>query len=364
VHWVRPVLVAEVAFGGMTGDGLLRHPTFLGLRDDKPATEVRAEHAEDSPGSDDSPEDSAPETLPSRPHRAERSELAQSHPFTHPEKVLYPEPGITKRELGEYYELVAERMLPHVRNRPLTLVRCPEGTKKPCFFQKHPGDGTPKEIRLVQVPEGDGTAPYGVIDDVQGLFALVQVGALEIHTWGSHADTAENPDLLVLDLDPDPSVPFARVADAAHELRRVFEGAKLESFVKTTGGKGLHVCVPIRPELSWDEAKGFCRRIAEELVKSAPDRYVATASKSKRRGKIFIDYLRNGRGATFVAPFSTRARSGAPIALPLEWDEVHGELDPSAFTLRAVRERLSRGGADPFQRMPSLAPSLKRLVRA
>ena len=347
VHWVEPVLVAEVAFSSRTEDELLRHPTFLGLRDDKPAEDVKAEHAQET----------SVAVAASAP--AARS---KAYPLTHADKVLYPEQGITKRDLLDYYALVAARMLPHVVNRPLTLVRCPEGYGKACFFQKHPSKKMPDGIRSVAVREQDGKAPYSVIDDEQGLFGLVQLGALEIHTWGSRADDPEHPDLLVFDLDPDPSVPFATVSASARELRQIFEAAKLESFVKTTGGKGLHVCLPIRPELTWDEAKDFCRRIAEDLAERAPDRYVATVSKAKRKGKIFIDYLRNARSATFVAPYSTRAREGAPIAVPLTWDELDDDFRPDTLTLKTITKRLTKGGPDPFARMLTLAPSLKALV--
>jgi bifunctional non-homologous end joining protein LigD len=191
---------------------------------------------------------------------------------------------------------------------------------------------------------------------------LVQLGALEIHTWGSHADDAEHPDIVVFDLDPDPDVDFSEVCRAAQELRRVFEAAKLESFVKTAGGKGLHVCLPIAPELTWREAKDFTQRIAEEFVRRSPDKFVATVSKSKRRGKIFIDYLRNGRGATFVAPYSTRARKNAPIATPLEWDELGPKLKPDGFTLRNIAQRLAKQRHDPFERMARTTQSLRALL--
>lgn len=281
-----------------------------------------------------------------------------AYPLTHPDKVLYPEAGITKRELLEYYELVAERMLPHVQNRPLTVVRCPDGVGSHCFFQKHPRERAPDGIRWVSIREKEGKAPYAVVDDARGLFSLVQLAALEIHTWGARADDHERPDLLVFDLDPDPELEFARVIEAARELRQVFDGAGLESFVKTAGGKGLHVCVPIQPELGWDAIKGFTQRVAEELAATSPSRYVATVSKAKRKGKIFIDYLRNARGATFVAPYSTRARGQAPLAMPLEWDELTPGFRPEQLTLRAVRERLASETADPFARLARLRPSL------
>ncbi len=339
VHWVKPKLVGEVAFTGFTSDGLLRHPTFQGLREDKSAEQVRAE----------TPADGV-------------SAAAPDYPLTNPDKVLYATQRITKRDLLDYYALVAERMLPHVRNRPLTLVRCPNGFDKPCFFQKHPGEGVPEGLRSVPIREKEGKAPYSVIDDERGLFGLVQLGALEIHTWGSRADDPEHPDTVVFDLDPDPSVPFTEVMVAARELRAIFEGAKLECFVKTAGGKGLHVCIPIAPELEWAQVKDFSHRVAEAMAQGSPDRYLATATKSKRRGKIFIDYLRNARGATFVAPYSTRARDGAPVAVPLSWDELTPKLRPDQWNLRNLRERLQDQASDPFSRLATHTQSLRSLL--
>jgi bifunctional non-homologous end joining protein LigD len=341
VTWVEPKLVAQIGFTETTSEGLLRHPTFKGLRDDKPAREVKLEE---------------PQKLEAKPKPPAASKTA--YVITHPDKVLYPELGITKQEVLDYYALVAERMLPHVANRPLTLVRCPNGRDKPCFFQKHPGAGTPPGIRRISIREKEGKSPYSVIDDATGLFGLVQLGALEIHTWGSRADDFEHADLLVFDLDPDPSLDYAAVITGAHAIREVFEHAKLETFVKTTGGKGLHVCVPIAPELDWDHVKAFTAHVAKALAERSPELYVATQSKAARTGKIFIDYLRNGRGATFIAPYSTRARENAPLAIPLEWDELSTKLLPNHFTLRNVQRRLEKLKQDPFERMSQLAQRL------
>jgi bifunctional non-homologous end joining protein LigD len=337
VQWVKPELVAEVSFTEMTQEGLLRHPSFQGLREDKPAQEVNMETAVSIES---------------------RAVSTRKFPITNPTKVLFPAQGITKQELLEYYAVVAKRMLPHVKNRPLTLVRCPNGYGKPCFFQKHPGNTAVAGLREIPIREKEGKSSYSALDDAQGLFALVQLGALEIHTWGSRADDFEHPDTLVFDLDPDPSVDYTAVIAGAHAVREVFEHAGLETFVKTTGGKGLHVCVPIRPDLSWDEAKDFTSRVAHAIAERSPGLYVATQSKAKRKGKTFIDYLRNGRGATFIAPYSTRAREGAPIAVPLEWDELSPKLPPDHFNLRNIKKRLSILKKDPFERMSQLAPRL------
>ncbi len=287
-----------------------------------------------------------------------RTGPAHGYVITHPEKVLWPEQRITKQEVLDYYGLVADRMLPHVANRPLTLVRCPRGFGKPCFFQKHPSATMPPGIRSISIRGGEGKALYSVIDDRIGLFGLVQLGALEIHTWGSRADDFEHPDLLVFDLDPDEAVGYQAVIDGAQALRKVFEQANLETFVKTTGGKGLHVCVPVSPDLTWEEAKDFTNRIASAMAAQSPSLYLATQSKAKRKGKTFIDYLRNARGATFIAPYSTRARENAPIAVPLEWDELSAKLKPDHFNLRNVSKRLAQLGHDPFERLVQLRQRL------
>ncbi len=338
-HWVEPKLVAEVVFTEVTSDGMLRHPRFIALREDKPAREVKLE-------------------LPA-PTGPGVKQTAKTYPITNPTKVLYPEDGITKRELLDYYALVADRMLPHVGNRPLTLVRCPNGYDKQRFFQKHPSAAKVDGLRSIAIREKEGKAPYSVLDDERGLFALVQLAALEIHTWGSRADDFEHADTLVFDLDPDEQVDYKAVIDAARTVRHIFESAKLESFVKTTGGKGLHVCVPIAPKLEWDAVKDFTGRVAEAMAKSSPELYVATQSKAKRRGKTFIDYLRNGRGATFIAPYSTRAREGAPIAVPLEWDELSTKLPPNHFTVRNIEQRLAKLASDPFARLATLPQALE-----
>jgi bifunctional non-homologous end joining protein LigD len=273
--------------------------------------------------------------------------------LTHPDRVLYPERGTTKRDLADYYAKVADYILPHVANRPLSLVRCPEGQDKQCFFQKHVGAGVPAPIRAIPIHDKNGDVEYTTVDDVLGLIALVQMSVLEIHTWGSHADDPERPDLLVLDLDPDTALPWRRVAESALVIRERLRQLGLESFVKTTGGKGLHVCAPIRRTLSWDQTKAFCKRIADDLARDEPKSYVATVSKAKRHGKIFVDYLRNGRGATFIAPYSTRARPGAPVATPLAWEELAESRAP-AFDIDSVIRRLLRAKDDPWAEINSI----------
>jgi bifunctional non-homologous end joining protein LigD len=265
--------------------------------------------------------------------------------------VLYPADGITKQELALYYEAVADWILPHVEDRPLTVVRCPEGHEKGCFYQKHASAGQPGAIRLVPIQE-DGASKaedYLMVDSLQGLVSLVQMGVLEMHTWGSRTRRLEFPDQAVFDLDPDPAVPWERVVEAARLLRERLEGLGLESFLKTTGGKGLHVVVPLAARQGWEEVKEFTRLVALRLSAEFPDRYVATMSKARRRGKIFIDYLRNGRGATAVAAYSSRARRGAPVSTPVRWEELDHRLRPDAYTVRNLPQRLQRLRRDPWE---------------
>jgi bifunctional non-homologous end joining protein LigD len=338
VHWVEPKLVAEVAFSGWTDEGILRQSRFEGLREDKPSAEVVLERP--APG--------AP--------------AAPRFNLTHPDKILYPEEGITKRDLAEYYESISDWILPHLVDRPLSLVRCPEGVGKPCFYQKHAHAGTPDVVRRVQIAEGT----YLTIDGLPGLIALVQMGVLEIHPWGSRVDRLEKPDRMTIDLDPAEDVPWARMIETAQTLRGRLRELGLESFVKTTGGKGLHVVVPVQARRGWDELKEFSRAIAEEFVRAAPQWFVATMTKSKRPGKIFLDFFRNTRGATSVAPYSTRSRPGAPVSTPVSWEELPLVKSGKEFTLATVPARLQGLRADPwkgfFQLRQSITGSMRRAV--
>jgi len=250
---------------------------------------------------------------------------------------------VTKGELADYLERVSPWMLPHVARRPLMLVRCPNGISK-CFVQKHvslPG--------VSGVDVGDDEE-HTMVEDTKGLVALAQGGVVEIHTWGSHAGSIERPDLLVFDLDPDPSVKWKEVVSAARLIRERLEGLGLASFVKTTGGKGLHVVCAIAPKMTWDAAKEFASGVAHAIVKEEPGRFVATMTKSKRKGKIFIDFFRNGRGATFIAPYSPRSRPGAPVAMPVDWDELD-DIEPNQFTVRNAFERLDAQKRDPWENL-------------
>ena len=279
--------------------------------------------------------------------------------LTHPDRVLYPNQGITKLELAQYYEQVADWMLPHVEGRPLTLVRCLSGHKKQCFYQRHVTESLRDPIRSISVKEGRSTVAYVAVDSTPGLIALVQMGVLEIHTWGSREDHLERPDRLTFDLDPDPALPWKRVKEAAQALRGRLSDLGLHSFVKTTGGKGLHVVVPILPRQDWDVVKTFARKVAERFAEGAPELYIATMSKAKRQGKIFIDYLRNARTATAISAYSTRARNGAPVSVPLRWDELATDVREDHFTIRNVPQRLARLRRDPWEGYEKLRAPLK-----
>jgi bifunctional non-homologous end joining protein LigD len=267
--------------------------------------------------------------------------------LTHPDRILYPEQGITKRDLATYYQRIADRMLPHVAGRPLTLVRCPQGYAKQCFYQRHTNESLDPAIHAILVADNKSTASYVSIDSLPGLIALVQMGVLEIHTWGARAENIDKPDQLVFDLDPDPSVSWPALKQAALMLKKYLSDLALSAFLKTTGGKGLHIVVPIVPTKDWPFVKDFAKAVAQTIVREKPDLYIATMSKAKRKGKIFIDYLRNAKTATAVCAYSTRARAGAPVSLPIRWDEL--TRDPRAhFTVQTVPKRLARLRNDPW----------------
>jgi bifunctional non-homologous end joining protein LigD len=379
VVFADPRLVGEVAFTEWTADGALRHPSFRGLREDKAAREVVREAPGPAP---DETEDDVPTRArtakrapaarrrgaeggvpPTRPRRdaagGGASERVAGVALSNPDKVLWPDVRVTKRDLARYYEAVAERMVPYLAGRPLMLLRCPEGVGRPCFFQKHMAHAPPEGVRTVEIEEKSGRDLYLTVDGVTGVVALVQMGALELHGWGSRADRVERPDRIVFDLDPAPEVRFPRVVAAALDVRERLRALGLASFVKTTGGKGLHVEVPIARAHDWDRVKAFSRAFAERMVADAPREYVAGASKALRKGRIFVDWLRNGRGATAVVPYSTRARAGAPVATPLSWDEATPRLDPTRFTWRTVPKRVA-STRDPWRDFGARAQRLPR----
>ena len=354
VHWVDPDLVAEISFGEWTADGRLRHPVFHGLREDKPARDVVAERpADEGPPAAAASAPRAPRARRPRA-QAERAAAAKrgvaSSPratvkLTSPDKVLFPDPGITKLELARYWEEVAEHALPFMERRPLTLKRCPDGYGVQCFYQKHVGIGVPEAVARISIKADE--EPYAMVDGLPALLGLVQISALELHVWGSRAEHLDQPDIIVFDLDPAEDVGWRAVVDAAVLIRERLEGLGLRGFVRLTGGKGLHVVVPVVPGPEWPAVKKFARAFVNDIVGEHPRRFTSSIAKSQRGGKIFIDYLRNDREATAIASYSPRARAGAPVALPIEWEELdrgtqtaprYGLLDVPALVRRRERD--------------------------
>ena len=318
-HWVQPKLVAEVAFAEFTADNVVRHASFIGLRTDKPAKAVVAETPIAAPTFDDGIK------------------------ITSADRIIFPGDGITKGELADYYRKVGAIMLPWAARRPISLVRCPQGRAKACFFQKHDAGGFGDTVHKVAIAEKDGgTEDYLWIDSVAGIIACVQMGTIEFHGWGARSDDVEHPDRLVIDLDPDESLGFDDVKKAAVDIKAHLADLGLVSFAMLSGGKGVHVVVPLRPEAAWPAVKDFADRFARALATAEPDRFVATMSKAKRKGRVFIDWLRNQRGSTAVLPYVARARPGAAVSAPVTWEELRDIDSAGLFTIRDADKLLER----------------------
>ncbi|HZD24928.1 MAG TPA: non-homologous end-joining DNA ligase [Alphaproteobacteria bacterium] len=327
---------------------MIRQARFLGLREDKPAESVTLEAASSNVGSGENPRPDQPESTGDAVIGGVR--------LSHPDKPLYPQQGITKRALAGYLEAVAARMLPHLENRLLSVVRCPQGTQETCFFQRHRDAGLGAYLRSLDVEKSSGgSREYLYLASKTELISAAQLGILEFHVWGSRIDAVERPDRLVFDLDPDPSVGFEEVKTAAVLMRDSLDALGLRSFPLVTGGKGVHVVAPLTRRHEWPVVKAFAKALAERVVEDDPERYVATMSKAKRKGRIFIDHFRNGRSATAIAPYSPRAREGAPLAWPVSWNELQ-KLDAAhRFRLGDV----DLDAADPWADYPHLRQNLK-----
>ena len=368
VTWVKPDLVGVVEFTEWTDDGLLRHPSFQGLREDKPAKQIVRE----IPQQLSTKGQSAKESLSrSRTKRIVSKTNADSNDeaivagirITHPNREVFPEAKITKLDLAKFYDEIAEWVLPHVIDRPLTLVRCPSGRTGQCFYQKHLTDALPDSVRGVMIQEKSEREEYVVIDDLPGLVSLVQLSVLEFHPWPARADQVERPDQLVFDLDPGEGVEWKAVVIGAKHVHDLLAELGLQSFLRTSGGKGLHIVVPLQRRNSWEELKNFAKSLAGTMVRDAPDRYIATMSKAKRRGKLFVDYLRNQRGATAIASYSTRARAGAPIATPLAWGELSVRMKPDKYTVKNLWKRLTTLPSDPWADFFTIRQTITRAMR-
>ncbi|MES2306326.1 MAG: DNA ligase D [Gemmatimonadota bacterium] len=353
VHWVRPKLVAEVSFSEWTASGSLRHPVFIGLRQDKPAHHIQKEVAAmtRSPAA----------TTHRRQAKPDSGTTVAGVEISHPDRIVYPEAGITKLELARFLERFAPLMLPHVGNRPLSLVRCPEGIAEECFFQKHWTGKLPDSLTSVAITQSDRAKhPYVVVRDARGLVTLAQWGVMEIHPWGARADAPERPDRILFDLDPGPGVSWDDVRSATFGLRSLLDELGLDSWVKTSGGKGLHIMVPIARTATWKEVASFAQAVAVHMATHFPDRFIAKASKAARRGVIFVDWLRNTRGATAVGTWSPRARVEAGVSVPISWRALASIASGNQHTLPTLQDApLPR--SDPWR---AVLESRQRLTKA
>lgn len=342
IRWVRPELVAEAEYTGWSGAGRLRHDVYLGLREDKCAVEVVRAVPDDGASRAALVPRVRSGTIVVARTLGRRAASVAGVELSHADRELWP--GVTKADLGRYWLEAAEWALPGIARRPLAILRCPEGIGGETFFQKHGNKGLPPDIREGQA----GGQPFLSVDGVGGLAAMAQLSAIELHSWGAGLFEPLQPDRLVFDLDPGEGVGMPEIVRAAHDVRNRLGKLDLASFCRTSGGKGLHVVAPLRPSGGWDPARAFARAFAERMATDAPGQYVATVRKSLRSGRILIDWLRNGLGATAVASFVPRARPGAVIATPLAWREVTAKLDPAAYTIHSVPGRLARLRRDPW----------------
>ncbi|MEI2455249.1 DNA ligase D [Lysobacter firmicutimachus] len=373
VQWVRPQLVIDVQSRGRGKEGLLRQASFLRLREDKAAADLAAPSRRRArtpePGEDTAmkqlPPDGAKKArgrsrsnAPKTDAESRRSVRVESLPLTHPERIVYPDAGIRKGEVAEYYRAVSAWLLPELIDRPLSLLRCPHGIADACFFQKHYNGSFGRDVHPVALEESGGRADYVYVRDLDGVLALVQMNTIEFHPWGARRKAPDKPDRMVFDLDPAEGIAWSELKRAAREVRDRLAELGLESWVRLSGGKGVHVVVPIRPGPQWSEVKDFCEAFADAMSTQSPLHYVATASKAARKGRIFIDWLRNTRGATSVAGWSLRARAGAPVAMPLRWDEFSRSGSSTDFDLPKAVRRAARLRSDPWE---GFAESRQRL---
>lgn len=349
-HWVKPVLVGEVELTEWTTDGKIRHPSFKGLRADKEAKDVIRERAKSTKSAEAESEPAPPPKTPARAGKraAADAEVAGVR-ISHPDRIVFPAAGLTKLDVALYYEAMADHILPHLEGRPLSLLRCPAGAAGECFYVKHARSADAPALRRVRIREKTKTGEYLVADSLDGVLGLVQMGVLELHTWNSKADDLEHPDRIVLDLDPGPKVAWPAVIAAARLVRGALEKLGLESFVKTTGSRGLHVVVPFHPKPDWETAHAFSQNVAASLVALDRKAYTTDFAKAGREAKILIDHMRNARGSTSVAAFSTRAKPKGPVSVPLTWEELNEEQPSDHLDIPAVLRRFARKRIDPWK---------------
>ncbi|MGV8961419.1 MAG: DNA ligase D [Stenotrophomonas sp.] len=367
--WFKPRFVVDVFYRGIGGQQLLRQPSLKAVRKDKNVDDLL-----DSDRGANAMKPSTPAAKKAAIRKAARPAAnaaggtrasARTPPeLSSPSKIVFPDIRATKQEVWNYYSAVMDHLLPEISGRPLSVIRCPAGTGRPCFFQKHHTAGLAL-VDLVTLKEDSGThGDYLVVNDAAGLLELVQFNALEFHPWGSHADDPDRADRVVFDLDPGPDVPFAEVKKAATDIRKLLQQLQLESFLRVSGGKGLHVVVPLNPGCDWDLTKRFAHGFADALAQTEPHRFLATSTKSLRNKRIFVDYLRNTRGATAVASYSLRGRPGAPVAMPIAWSELGKLKRADSFTLREVPALLKRRRKDPWDGIGTIKQNLARWAAA
>jgi bifunctional non-homologous end joining protein LigD len=347
-HWVKPSLLCEVSFTEWTADGHIRHPSFQGLREDKKPQEVVKEKPVRIKSTESLKQKTA-SLKPSDSLKKSDSQTPQSDRIevlgvsvSHPDRVIFKNTAITKGGLAKYFAAVAPWILKDIADHPITLLRCPEGTAGDCFYQRNPGTGLGPDVKPFRWKHKGKSYEYIYIENEKGLIELIQMGAIEIHPWGARVDRIDYPDRLIFDLDPDEGVPFEAVKLAARDLRRRLDAKGLKSFLKCTGGKGLHVTVPLAEKDNWETVKAFSDALARQMVEDVPSAYVATMTKAKRTGKIFVDFFRNDYTATAIADYGVRARPGGPVALPIEWSELGRLKAANQFTIGDVLERLKK----------------------
>ncbi|MDD2190099.1 MAG: DNA ligase D, partial [Eubacteriales bacterium] len=342
ITWLEPELAAEIKFAEWTKDNLLRHASFKGIRTDKNPKDIKREKADDKTLPASFVKEAEGPMKPLKPNDL----IIEGIKITSPEKVIFTDPEITKEDVIRYYAKVSDRMLPFVKHRIISIVRCPEGISQPCFYKKHPGPGT-KGIVTIPVSTSEGeTEEYFYIENASGIISEAQMGTLEFHTWGSCIDQLEKPDIMVFDLDPDEGMDLSRIRQGVRDLKSILSELSLDSYLKISGGKGYHVVVPWKPAASWDEYHDFAKRVAEVMEQKWPDRYTSNVRKAKRVDKIFIDWIRNGRGATSISPYSLRARKGARVSMPIGWDELD-TVAPDSITMEEAILRID--GNDPWE---------------
>jgi bifunctional non-homologous end joining protein LigD len=337
-HWIEPTLVAEINFTEFTDDGILRHPSFIALREDKPASDVVVEESKKLKASE------------KKSRGKKKAAHASAEDFgieiSSPERVIFPELGLTKKDLADYYATIEPLIMIDVAKRPMTLIRCPAGRTGECFFQKHDKGTFGPHVKQIPIEESDGsTEDYLYFDDIRGLLASVQMGTIEFHGWGSKVDKVEYPDRLVFDLDPDVGLDFNKVKAAAVRLKGLLEDLGLKSFPLLSGGKGVHVVVPLDASKDWPTVKSFADRFSRAISEAEPQMFTANIRKVQRKGRIFLDWLRNQRGATAVMPYSARAREGAPVSAPIAWEELDRYKGGNHFSIRDADELLERASS-------------------